>query len=184
MTLHTDTGTTGQFDTSKVPSTWMAKNAHSKSKELWMMSQDQVLDVQPTVAARYRDFKVYLDSDMVGASVQATGNSAATQNEILMPIDRADFVTKLGEWTYSTYQLPVDGGAAVPDEQTLHFVGDNTVSSLGMISGYGLSRSRPQLIEPNTPLDGGWMLEVMDNADNLDEIRQDVTDNNDAPPGS
>ena len=182
MTLHTSDGTTGEFDTSKVPDTWMAKNAHSKSKELWMESQDQVLDIQPTVAARYRDFKVHLDADMVGAVLQDTSSNPATNGEIMLPIDRANFVAKPGEWIYSTYQLPVDGGSVAPLERSLHFVGPDAGTSLGMISGYGLSRSRPQLIEPNTPTDGGWMLEVMDVADNFDEIRQDVSDNNDVPP--
>lgn len=185
MTLHTAESTSGEFDTSKVPDTWMAKNAHNKSKELWMESQDQVLDVQPTVAARYRDFKVHLDSSMVGAAIQPVGSAPAPNGSIMLPIDRANLSGLPGEWTYSTYQLPVDGGSVVPSEQLLHFVGgDKTTApqSLGMIGGYGLSRSRPSLIEPNTPRDGGWMLEVMDNADNLDEIRVDLSDNNDVPP--
>ncbi len=182
MTLHTPEGVIGNFDVAKVPDTWMAKNAHRKSKELWMRSQDQVLDLQPTIAARYRDFKVYLDEDMVGATVQDITANPANDGEIMLPVDRRDFVSKIGEWEYSTYQLPVDGGSAAPAERTLHFTGANAGTSLGMIHGYGLSRSRPQLIEPNTPTDGGWMLEVMDVADNLDEIREDVSDNNDKPP--
>ncbi len=182
MTLHTPEGVVGSFDVSKVPHTWMANNAYIKSKELWMESQDQVLDIQPTVAARYRDFKVHIDEEMVGAALQGASANAANNGEILLPVDRGDFPAKVGEWVYSTYQLPVDGGSSAPLERTLHFVGADGSNSLGMISGYGLSRSRPQLIEPNTPLDGGWMLEVMDVADNLDEIRQDVTDNNDVPP--
>lgn len=182
MSLHTPDGVIGDFDVSKVPDTWMAKNAHSKSKMLWMESQDQVLDVQPTVAARYRDFKIYLDSEMVGAGVQAPDANPALDGDILLPVDRLNAKAKIGEWIYSTYQLPVDGGAVAPLERTLHMVGGNTTTSLGMIHGYGLSRSRPQVIEPNTPIDGGWMLEVMDVADNLDEIREDVTDNNDSPP--
>jgi hypothetical protein len=185
MTLHTDSGIAGSFDTSKVPDTWMAHNAHTKSKELWFESQDQVLDVQPTVAARYRDFKVHLDTDMVGAAIQDVSNLPANNGEILLPIDRLNSTAKIGEWTYSTYQLPRDGGSLAPFEKLLHFVGPDKVTapaSLGMISGYGLSRSRPSSIEPNTPRDGGWMLEVMDVADNLDEIRDDLSENNDVPP--
>ena len=48
MSLHTADGTTGTFDVSKVPDTWVAQNAHEKSKALWMKSQDQVLDDQPS----------------------------------------------------------------------------------------------------------------------------------------
>ena len=182
MTLHTPDGVVGDFDVSKVPDTWMAKNAHNKSKELWMRSQDQVLDLQPTVAARYRDFKVFLDAAMTSASLQSLNPVAAGNDDIMLPVDAGNFIAKTGEWIYSTYQLPLDGGSASPLERTMHFVGSNAGTSLGMIHGYGLSRSRPQLVEPNTPTDGGWMLEVMDVADNLDEIRLDITDNNDIPP--
>jgi hypothetical protein len=182
MTLHTESTVTGSFDVSKVPDTWMAQQAHKKSKMLWMESQDQVLDVQPTVAARYRDFKVYLDANMVLSSLQDTSGNAALDGNILLPVDRQNFTAKPGEWTYSQLQLPVDGGSLPPVEYNMHFVGSDANQSLGMISGYGKSRSRPQTIEPNTPTDGGWMIEVFDVADNLDEIRLDVTDNNDVPP--
>ena len=182
MTLHTASTVTGEFDVSKVPDTWMAQQAYKKSKMLWMKSQDQVLDDQPTIAARYRDFKVGLDSDMVGAPLQSAAAAPANDGEIMLPVDRQDFTAKPGEWIYSAIQLPVDGGSLPPLERTMHFVGANAGTSLGMITGYGLSRSRPQNIEPNTPTTGGWMNDVFDVADNLDEIRLDVTDDNDVPP--
>lgn len=184
MSLHT-IGATGDFTVSKVPDTWVAANAHSKAKALWMKSQDQVLDEQPSVAAKYRDFKIYLDEDMVNSSVQAD-NTPATSGDILLPIDSGDFSAKISEWIYSTIQLPNGGGSLAPTEVTMHMVGADTVApnpeSRGLITGYGLSRSRPQKVDPNTPTAGGWMNDVFDVADNLDEIRLDVTDNNDQPP--
>jgi hypothetical protein len=187
MTLHTPSGLTGVFDVSKSPDTWVAKNAHGKAKQLWFKSQDQVLDDQPTIKARYNDFKVALDADMVGAGIQDASASPAQDGDIMLPVDRQDFTAKVGEWVYSTLQLPTDGGSAAPDEVLMHMVGSNVgtapnIDSVGVIHGYGLSRSRPQLIEPNTPTSGGWMNDVFDVADNLDEIRLDVTDNNDVPP--
>ena len=183
MSLHTAENTTGDFTVSKVPDTWVAANAHTKAKKLWMASQDQVLDEQPSVSAKYRDFKIYLDEDMVNSSVQAD-NTAATSGDILLPIDSGDFSAKISEWIYSTLQLPNAGGSAAPTEVTMHMVGadSTTPQSRGLITGYGLSRSRPQKVDPNTPTDGGWMNDVFDVADNLDAIRLDVTDNNDQPP--
>ena len=176
----------GDFTVSKVPDTWVAKNAHTKAKSLWMKSQDQVLDDQPSVAAKYRDFKVYLDDDMLGATIQSSSSSPATNGQIMLPVDRADLSAKIGDWTYSTIQFPTDGGSSAPVEWSMHMVGadENTQSatSRGIIHGYALSRSRPHDIDPNTPTDGGWMNEVFDVADNLDEIRADVSENNDAPP--
>lgn len=187
MTLHTPSGLTGAFDVSKVPDTWVAKNAHGKAKQLWFKSQDQVLDDQPTIKARYNDFKVALDSDMVDADIQGSSATAAQNGDIMLPVDRQDFTAKVGEWVYSTLQLPTDGGSGTPDEVLMHMVGSNVgtapnIESVGVIHGYGLSRSRPQSIEPNTPTSGGWMNDVFDVADNLDEIRLDITDNNDVPP--
>lgn len=183
MTLHTGSNTTGDFDVSKVPETWVAKNAFEKSKMLWMKSQDQVLDDQPSIPARYRDFKVFLDGEMTTATKQAVSTAAAVQNDILLPVDRNNQIAKYGEWIYSTIQFPVDGGAAPPAARNLHFVGaDQSTVSKGMIHGYGLSRSRPQDIDPNTPGDGGWMNEVFDVADNLDEIREDIEEENNVPP--
>ena len=92
---------TGDFSVAKIPDTWVAKNAHTKAKMLWMKSQQQVLVDQPSVAAKYRDFKVYLDDDMVGSVIQDT-DVPATTGQTLMPIDSEDFITKKGEWVYST----------------------------------------------------------------------------------
>ena len=178
---------TGDFDVSKLPETWVAQNAYTKAKSLWMKSQDQVLQDQQTIAAKYRDFKINMDSDMLNADIQDASGNPGTDGEILLPIDRQNFTTKTGEWIYSTLQLPTDGGSAAPDEVQMHMVGSNVgtapnLISVGLIHGYGLSRTRPQLIDPNTPTDGGWMNEIFDVADNLDEIRLDITDNNDVPP--
>lgn len=183
MSLHTPTLVTGDFTVAKIPDTWVAANAHSKAKSLWMKSQDQVLDDQPSIAAKYRDFKIYLDDDMVNSSVQAD-NTAATSGDIMLPIDSGDFSAKIGEWIYSTIQFPEQGGSNPPEEATLHMVGPNTALpiSKGLITGYGLARSRPQDVDPNVPTSGGWMNDVFDVADNLDEIRADVHNNNDEPP--
>jgi len=102
-----------------------------------------------------------------------------------MPVDRQNLTALPGEWTYSTIQLPNDGGSLAPTEVNMHMVGTDVTSgtqSRAMIHGYGLARSRPQLIEPNIPSDSGWITDIFDVADNLDEIRLDVTDNNDVPP--
>jgi len=187
MSLHTGPNTTGEFDVSKVPDTWMAQNAYEKSKMLWMESQDQVLDHQPTIKARYRDFKVYLDQEMTTSVKQAVFTAPAVNNNIMMPVDRNDQIAKYGEWIYSNIQLPTDGGASAPDSVLLHFVGGDYDSGLdqiskGMIHGYGLSRSRPQDFDPNVPFDGGWMNDVFDVANNLEEIRDDIEDENNKPP--
>lgn len=183
MSLHTTEGASGEFTVSKVPDTWVAKNSHSKAKALWMKSQNQVIDDQPSIKAKYRDYKIYLDEDMVNANI-TDDNTPSANGTIMLPIDSEDYNTKIGEWIYSTIQLPDAGGSAPPVEILMHMVGPDTTSpqSRGLITGYGLSRSRPQDVDPNVPTAGGWMNDVFDVADNLDEIRDDVHNNNDEPP--
>jgi len=185
MALHTSpevsTAPVGSFEVSKIPDTWVAHNAHTKAKSLWMESQNQVLADSPSLAAKYRDFKIYMDANMVGSSIWDS-NDPATDGSIMMPISSNGNITKKGEWEYSTIQLPNAGGSAAPVEITMHMTGNDAGQSVGLIHGYGLSRSRPQEIDPNTPTDGGWMLQVFNEADNLEEIREDVTENNDRPP--
>lgn len=182
MSLHTPASVIGEFDVSKVPDTWVAENAYTKSRSLWMESQNQVLEDQPSIKAKYRDFKVFLDSEMSTASKQAVSNNPAVNNDILLPVDRNNQIAKYGEWVYSSIQLPQDGGAVAPDGVTLHFVGDDITGSKGMIHGYGLSRTRPMDVDPNMPGVGGWMNDVFDVADNLDEIREDLEEENNIPP--
>jgi hypothetical protein len=184
MSLHAGTGTSGSFVTSKVPETWVAANAHSKAKRMWMDSQKQVLDNEPSIKARYNDFKIYLDKNMAQATLQDVSASPANAEEILMPIDRQNNTAKPGEWAYSNIVIPVDGGASAPLEYKMFMVGDDDTANnaVSIIHGYGLSRSRPQQEEPNVPSPGGWMNDIFDVADNLDEIRADVIDENDTPP--
>lgn len=181
MSLHT-TSATGQVTVSKVPDTWVAKNAHTKAKALWMKSQDQVLANDESVAGKYRDFKVYLDDEMVGANIQPVSTLPAGDGQIILPVDRRNFPSLIGEWEYSTIQLPDTGGSSAPTEITLHMVGDDAGNSRGIIHGYAESRSRPYRHDPNIPSESGWMNDVFDVADNLDEIREDLATQNDVPP--
>ena len=180
MSLHT-TSATGSVEVSKIPDSWVAKNSHSKAKSLWMKSQEQVLDESPSIASTYRDFKVYMDPDMVGIDPQDI-NSPALDGTLLLPIDRNGYTIKIGQWDYSTIQIPDQGGVNPPREITLHMVGDDVGDSRGIIHGYAESRSRPFRHDPNIPDDGGWMNDVFDVADNFDEIREDITENNIQPP--
>ena len=182
MSLHT-TGATGSVEVSKIPDSWVAKNAHTKAKSMWMKSQAQVLDEQPTVASKYRDFKIYMDEDMIGVQEQDI-NVPAGNGTLLLPVDRRGYTIKTGEWDYSTIQLPDTGGSNPPTEVTMHMVGDDDLAngSVAIIHGYAESRSRPYRNDPNIPADGGWMNSVLDVADNLDEIREDLSENNNQPP--
>ena len=98
MTLHTNRDASGSFTVQKVPDTWVAQNAHTKAKRLWMKSQDQVLDNDPTVKGRYRDFKVYLDEFMTTSTIQPFSTSAAANNTIMLPVASNNSPARDRDW--------------------------------------------------------------------------------------
>jgi len=183
MTLHTPKGTLGKFTVSKVPDTWICQNAHTKAKSLWMKSQNQVLENDPSVAGRFRDFKVYLDKLMTTSTIQATSTNPAANNTIMLPVSDKNSVGRVGEWEYSTIQLP-DPTGGNPTEIKMYMVGADSTDTddKSIVVGYANSRSRPVKHDPNIPSESGWMNDVFDVADNLDEIRDDLSTQNDVPP--
>lgn len=201
------TGTTGAMSIWKIPDSWVAKNAYTKSLAKWKEMQDQVLDTEPDIAGKYHDFKVYIDGGMASENIQC----AATPNgRILTPLTEqvtgpgggtgvfqvpgpgqidslttADFTgasPPRADWNWSTIQIPNEATPGTTVEYSLHMVGANTATSKGLITGYAKSRSRPQEQDPNVPTGGGWMNELFDLGDNDEEIRADLVEDNDRPP--
>lgn len=168
----------------KVPTTWVAYNAWKKSKAMWDKMNDQVLEDEPSLEARYADFKVFLNEAMSTATVQ-DNITVPGDGDILLPTDcMYNLPADNGsEWIYSTIQVPEDGGALPPTEKSLHFLGDSVTASVGLIHGYALSRTRPiNTGDPSTAGNGGWMTQLFDTGHNLEEIRDDIADDNDRPP--
>lgn len=188
---------TGALAITKVPDTWPAANAWKKSFHLWNKMNDQVLDDEPGIEGRYQDFKVAADQGMSVATIQDQGNPTGT---ILTPFSGdaggampipgtftlADFsgggVTINSEWAYSTIQVPNDPGAGTTVEKTMHYVGGDTATQVGLINGYEQSRSRPSTPDPNAPTAEGWMNDLFDVGMQLEELRDDLVGDNDQAP--
>ena len=184
VTVTGQTTAPGSVTICKVPTTWVSYNAWVKSRAMWDRMNDQVLDGEPGIKGKYADFKVYMNSGMKNATLQ-TSIANPADGEILLPTDCAFNLpaSNGNEWVYSKIQIPDDGGALPPTESELHFLGGDVTGSVGMIRGYAKSRSRPvNTGDPNVPGGAGWMTELFDLADNLDEIRSDISADNDSPP--
>ncbi len=182
----------GSVAIGKLPETWVAHNAYTKARALWNEMNDQVLDTNEGIQGRYADFKVYLDENMVSQTIQTANNPGG---RILTPTSssgwtQANFdesAAPKANWDWSTIQVPNDPASGVTTEYTLHMIGGASVApaSMGVIHGYGLSRSRPQLEEPNTPgalATGDWMTALFDDGEQLEELKTDLIDDNDRPP--
>jgi len=170
-------GLDSKVSVARLPESWPCINAWEKSYHVWRESQDQVLDLEPSIGGRYRDFKVFFNADHQAAGVSAN----------LIP---QQFSTTFGgtdryEWDMSEIQIPND---PVPDTTTgynFHVLGPSTPVSKGLITGYAASRARPQQIEPNlvgTASTEDWMRDSFDVGSDLDEIREDLELENRTPP--
>lgn len=184
FTLYNESAAGGQVRISKLPDSWAIANAWSKSFHLWREMQDQVADDNESLRARYNDFKIYAELDMVNATIQSSW--VANADEILMPISgpfgTGQYVCKFGEWQYSDITIPNAGGSGTPTDFALHMLGGDHASSKSMILGYGESRARPQQEDPNVPGTYGWMTELFDVGEQLEEIQENFEDENDQPP--
>ncbi len=169
-----------------LPTTWVSSNAWHKSFALWKKQQDEALEEyggEDTVA-RYRDFKIFMDTVHVDAGFGA--NLLPTYGD-----GSANFTP--GEWEASQIVVPnvtadASGSEVDPAEYFLHMVGSNYGPgsiSRGMIDGYQYSRSYPQSPDPVSPAqDSGfnWMRTMFDVGADSDLIVDNATDRNDDLP--
>ncbi len=183
--------TGGNLGVFTVPTTWVADNATTKAFEAWKDQRALVLKQEPSLKARWSDFKLFMDATHSTAGV--AGN--------LTPVNMsaAPSLYTLGDWDASQYVTPLPGAdqAAAGDakEVTFHVVGDHTpagtfevatTTSVGLIKAYAASRSVPLAPDPATQ---GQYSSGFYNVNSVpDEMQEDVMDNvvqhNDNPPYS
>lgn len=145
-----DGGNLGIFT---VPTTWVADNATTKAYKHWEKQRQEVLDEQPSMKAKWSDFKVFMDATHAVAGV------ADNLTPVNMSATPALYL--LGDWDASEMVFPVTGGSggtAAANQQTMHVLGDNvpvgnfTVAktSFSLIEAYANSRRTPQSPDPST----------------------------------
>jgi len=175
---------------------WCTFNAWKKGKALWDKMNDQVLDTEPGIEGRYHDYKIFMDKshldNYVANGVQTNVTSAG---KTLLPVvtNPADGSSiwpsdTNREWNYSEYLIPVDGGALPPTSASIVMNGaTNTAAAnpvVGLISGYGLARPRPNVTDPNAPTTSAdsWMNALFDLGGSDLEIRDALVEENDQAP--
>lgn len=164
----------------RLPEHWPCINAWEKSYHIWRESQQQVLDENPGIGGRWRDFKIYMNQTHQNAGV--VGNLLPT-HYFISGFPAGDFTY---DWDPSEIQIPNDPTPALTEGYNLHMIGSSNAASKGMITGYAASRARPSPNDPNivdsATTTEGWMIEAFDVGENLEEIREDLDDENDQPP--
>jgi hypothetical protein len=180
---------------STIPNTWPAHNAWVKSRALWEEMRDLVLDDNPSVAGKWADFKVFMDSDHAKATYDAATGKWSTN---LYPEDVSATVAKLTgrDWEYAQIVMPqhdVDAATGLPDvalQMNLHMLGGDVTAaqshidgSFAMIEGYENSRAQVQVAPDVSPLmSSSWMTLLNDKGSQEPELSDVIEDENDTPP--
>jgi hypothetical protein len=168
---------------------------------MWNKQQMEAVDdagAESTVA-KFRDFKVFADTDHVLAFL-AAGEDLNATNLLPLSLDAAGLplLTSGGEWDPSQIVLPnalpdASGTEIDPSEYVLHMVGANSLpvispnfeGSKGVLEGYADSRAYPQSPDPVSPSPASannWMRQMFDVGNDNADVLANASDRNDELP--
>lgn len=196
MTIYAN-GTNKTVRVATLQKNWATFNSWKKGFALWREMNDQVLDTEPGIQGKYSDFKIFMDRSHMsnytdnGEQTDITDSAGHTLLPVVCsPSDGTSLLpsTTNREWVYSQYIIPQAGGAAPSVSANITMNGGSgvgsTVPSVGLISGYGLSRARPNTEEPNAAATSAdaWMNALFSLADTDDDIRDNLVEDNDKCP--
>lgn len=163
----------------KIQETWVTSGAWEKSMRHWLKQQNDAIremGAESTVA-RFRDFKVFMDTNHVNA-FKAAGNDLNLCNDIPPGYS-------VGEWQPSQVVIPNDGAPGVTGEYYVKFYGGSDADAKDMVGGYAFSRALPTSPDPETlAVETSWLNRMQDVGNNSDEIVDNATDTNDELPYS
>ncbi len=162
--------------------TWLVQNSHVKAHAMWNEMQDLVLEDNPSVAGKWRDFKVRLAKTMAF-------------NRIIEPVCGNGVAVDAGEWSYSTFVLPqhdVDPATGEPlaaQEVTAVLIGEDgtaggVVDKVSLVKAYQESRATVQPVDPNVPanMSSSFFNKLTDSGSQEPELADVIEDENDQPP--
>jgi hypothetical protein len=178
----------------KLPNTWVMSNAWEKGFRAWQKMNNEAIAEAGSLRPRFLDFKIYADEQ----------HHAAGSGLNLLPVAPFGAPTVVGEWDYSTYEIPVSnadptlpaGNSATRDVVAVgaNYVGPGASGNfaVSLIEGYASSRALPNIEDPNMPEDASsasgslaqnWQVALFnDGTDQDSEVIQDLeTQNNKAP---
>lgn len=168
----------------RLPEHWPLLNAWEKAFHMWNNQQrDKAREAGLlSTAARYRDFKVFMNLEHADAGVASN----------LLPVGyviNGASPTDSYEWNISEFVIPNFGAPGVTVEGTGHMLGADDgaapPTSWGLVHAYAETRARPHAqdpnivdVDPDTTLFGS----MQDISDDIDDIIENMQEHNHAPP--
>ena len=164
------------------PDSWAMRNAVKRAFSRWNEMNDQVLKEQPSLKARWNDFKPYLSTRHRAAVVGAGGT-------IETPEDMNANNLQYGEWQYSTFESP--DGTSSSDGYEVTVLGAHDLrsasdyDSVGLIQSYGDARGTVNQQEPFVNVGAASddpLANLLDAGTQFDEIAENIIQEGDRPP--
>ena len=163
------------------PDSWAMRNAVKRAYSRYNEMNAQVLGDQPSLKARWSDFKPYLSKRHFDAENGVAGTTET-------PEDMNANNLQYGEWIYSVFEAPKDGTTVDGYEVTV--LGDHQGSSgnyatVGLIKSYGDARGTVNTTEPfvNTALaSDDPLVNLLDAGTQFDEVAENIIQHGDRPP--
>jgi hypothetical protein len=168
--------------------TWIVQNSWTKGYALWQQMQSLVLEDNPSVKGKWRDFKVQLETD------QTLGNTLPALDGDGNPYTGTGSSPN-GEWSYSTYVMPqheVDPVTGLPldaPEYTAVLIGDDSnptplSGKRSLVKAYADSRATVQFTDPNVPaaFSDSFFNLLTDSGSQEPELADVIEGENDEPP--
>jgi len=169
--------------------TWAMRNGVQRAFKRWNEMNKQVLKDQPSLKARWNDFKIYLSQNhMIAENGGGTGTGGLTVKSMETPEDISANKLVYGEWDFSTFESP-DGTSSV-DGYEVGILGNHSgspgsYSYVGLIQSYGNSRGTVNAQEPNinaAAASDDPLVNLLDAGTQFDEIAENIIQEGDRPP--
>lgn len=169
-----------EINVSTAGNTWIVHNAWKKGQALWMEMQKEVLDSNPSVAGKWRDFKVRMTEQMAFVNTRRALNGSMgpwpagqewSQSKFVVPqhdVDPATGLVKPAEEWYASLIGPDDPASYV----------------FSLVKAYEESRATVQSVAPNVPgtVPNSFYLKLQDDGSQDPELAAVIIDENDQPP--
>ena len=164
------------------PNTWAMRSSVKRAFNRFNEMNAQVLDAQPSMKARWHDFKPYLSKKHFQVETGAVSGTI----ESVEDMDGNNL--QYGEWAFSTFESP-DGTSSADGYQVgilgPHVGSVGSYDYVGLIQSYGDARGTVNQSEPN--VNTGFasddpLVNLMDAGTAFDEIAENVINEGDQPP--
>jgi len=167
-----------RISVSTAPDSWVSRGAWRRAYNAWnQMNKTATGQLSGNIQGTWADFKIYLSSDMAGATLLSPKDNGGTSAAAALNWDHSTFVTPDGTTTDDEFY-----GTLLGD----HVGAAGSRTSVGLIRSFGESRATVQLQDPAVPSAASTdpLVNLFDYGTTIDDVIDNLEDKNDEPPYS